>query len=309
MGSNNTEKLPVLSEPNEELDLDLADPLEKKWGNSKYLLLCIDRFSKFPSAKVVNKTSASSLLTFMSDHCHLHGYPKSIRADHESCFISNDFKNFCEKKNNNLISFTVGDHRFNGVVEGLIYTIKAKLIVTSFNEPKPTPNAAINKTIWNLHSRKQSSIGCSPFSKHFNRSPNTFCKSLVSRAISLDKEKSILSRDRPQDWGVNDIIEDSYLEETILDRRGYESDTMDKTDQDPQRAPLSNPFNQRGNWLRKTVNRREGEPYFKPLGGKHLSDTTQTVTLDNGHILRNQISPSRKLNLWLLKNFHQYRIP
>ena len=31
----------------------------------------------------------------------------------------------------------------------------------------------------------------------------------------------------------------------------------------------------------------EGEPYFKPLGGKPLSDTTHTVPLDNGHVLRN----------------------
>ena len=67
LGTNNTESLPILSEPNEELDLDFACPLDKNWGNSKYLLLCIDHFSKFPSAKVVNNTSASSLLSFMSD--------------------------------------------------------------------------------------------------------------------------------------------------------------------------------------------------------------------------------------------------
>ena len=53
------DKLPVLSEPNEQLDLDFAGPLEKIWGTSKYLILCIDRFSKFPSAKVANNTSAS----------------------------------------------------------------------------------------------------------------------------------------------------------------------------------------------------------------------------------------------------------
>ena len=72
LDSNNTEKIPVLSEPNEELNLEFAGPLEKNWGNSQYLLLCIDRFSKFPSAKKVNNTSASSFLTFMSDFCHLH---------------------------------------------------------------------------------------------------------------------------------------------------------------------------------------------------------------------------------------------
>ena len=57
LGTNNTEKLPILAESNEEVDLDFAGPLDKSCGNSKYLLLCIDRFSKFPSAKVVNNTS------------------------------------------------------------------------------------------------------------------------------------------------------------------------------------------------------------------------------------------------------------
>ena len=286
LGTNNTEKLLILTRPNEEVDLDFAGPLEKNWGNSKYLLLCIDRFSKFPSAKVLNNISASSILAFMTDYCNLHGFPKSIRADHVSCFPSYDFRNFCEKNNIKLILCTVGDHRSNGVVERLIYTVKAKLLAISFNDPKPSLNTAIDKIIWNIRSTKQSSIGCSPFSKHFNRSPNTFWKSLVSHAISLDKGKSILSKDRAQDWGADDVFEDGYLENIATDKRGYESDPSDKVDRNLHRAPLSNPFSQGGNWFRRSVNRREGEPYFKPLGGKPLSDTKHTVTLDNGHVIR-----------------------
>ena len=286
LGTNKTEKLPNLTEPNEEVDLDFAGPLDRSWGNAKYLLLCIDRFSKFPSAKVVNNTSTSSILIFMRDYCHLRGFPKSIRADHGSCFTSLDFRNFCEKNNINLILCTVGDHRSNGVVERLIYTVKAKLLAMSFNDPKPSLNTAIDKIIWNIRSTKQSSIGCSPFSKHFNRSPNTFWKSLVSHAISLDKGKSILTKDRAQDWGADDAFEDGYLEDRTIEERGYESDPADKVDRNLQRAPLSNPFSQGGNWFRKTSNRGEGEPYFKPLGSKPLSDTRHTVTLDNGHVIR-----------------------
>ena len=82
LGTNNTEKLQILSEPNEEVYLEFAGPLDINWGNSNYLLLCIGRFSKFPSAKVVKNTSASSILAFMTDFCHLDGFPKSIRVDH-----------------------------------------------------------------------------------------------------------------------------------------------------------------------------------------------------------------------------------
>ena len=95
-----------------------------------------------------------------------------------------------------------------------------------------------------------------------------------------------MSKDRAQDWGENDAFEDGYLENTAADKRGYESDPLDKLVRNLQRAPLSNPFSQRGNWFRKAVNRREGEPYFKPLGEKPLSDTKHMVTLDNGHMLR-----------------------
>ena len=37
LGTNKTAKLPILSEPNEEVDLDFAGPLDKNCGSSKYL--------------------------------------------------------------------------------------------------------------------------------------------------------------------------------------------------------------------------------------------------------------------------------
>ena len=217
----------------------------------------------------MNNTSASSILSLMTGYCHLHGFPKSIRADHGSFFTTFDFRNFCEKNKIKLILCTVGDHRSNGVVERLIYTVKAKLLAMSFNEPKSSYNTSIDKIIWNIRSTKQSSIRCSPFARHFNRSHNTFRKSLVSHATSLDKGKSILLKDRAQDWGADDAFEDGYLKNIASDKKGYESDPSDKAGRNLQRAPLSNLFSQGGNWFRKTVNRREGESYFKPLGESH----------------------------------------
>ena len=74
-----------------------------------------------------------------------------------------------------------------------------------------------------------------------------------------------------------------------------------------KRAPLSNPYTQGGKWFKKTVNRREGEPYFTTLGGKPLSDTKHTVTLENGHLLRKTVLAFKKINLRLPVNFQQFR--
>ena len=39
-----------------------------------------------------------------------------------------------------------------------------------------------------------------------------------------------MSRDRAQDWGANDKLEDGYLDNSVADKRGYESDPTDKSD-------------------------------------------------------------------------------
>ena len=60
-------ELPALSEPNEELNLNFAGPLDNNWGKNKYILLCIDRFSKFPSAKSTSSTSSNTVIEFLQD--------------------------------------------------------------------------------------------------------------------------------------------------------------------------------------------------------------------------------------------------
>ena len=110
---------------------------------------------------------------------------------------------------------------------------------------------------------------------------------LVSYAINLDKGELKNSKVRAQDWGANDTIEDSYLDNTVAGKMGYESDPTDKLDLSLHRTPLSNPFSQGGNWFRKTVNRLEGDPTrtFKSWLENYCR-TTHTVTLDNEHAFR-----------------------
>ena len=159
LGTDNITKLPTLSFANEEINLDFAGPLDAFWGKQKYIILCIDWFTKLPLAKIVGNTSANSVISFLNDYCHLQGFPWKIRVDHGSCFLSHNFKKFCEKFNIEIIFCTVGDHRSNGLVERLVYTIKSKLLAMSFELPKPALNSSIGKVIWNLRISKQASNG------------------------------------------------------------------------------------------------------------------------------------------------------
>ena len=195
-------ELPPLSEPNEEVNLDFAGPLDSYWGSKKYILLCIDRFSKFPSAKITSSTSLKTVIEFLQEYIFLHGIPYSIRVDHATCFTCQDFKSFCDSNNIKIIFCTVGDHRSNGLVEKLAHTVKIKLLAISEEHDKSTLQNAVSKIIWNLRSSYQSKIKCSPFEIHYNRKPNTIWKQLASGKPSfgiLDKGKSILSKERAKD--------------------------------------------------------------------------------------------------------------
>ena len=52
-------------EPNEEVQLDFAEPLPDKLNRDAYILVAIDKWSKFPTAKVVSNTTADIAIKFV----------------------------------------------------------------------------------------------------------------------------------------------------------------------------------------------------------------------------------------------------
>ena len=59
---NTLGKLPTVEELNPEKELDFAGPLPQVWGTKNYIMVCVDSFSKFPSAQITSSTSAKSII-------------------------------------------------------------------------------------------------------------------------------------------------------------------------------------------------------------------------------------------------------
>ena len=57
--------LPLLNAPNEEVHLDFAGPLSDKVGSQIYILVAIDRYSKYSSSMLTKSTGANKLLKLM----------------------------------------------------------------------------------------------------------------------------------------------------------------------------------------------------------------------------------------------------
>ena len=122
-----TEKnnLEILTEPNQEIQLDFAGPIISKTRGDTYILVAIDRFSKWPTAHICKSTNARTVLKFLTRYFTDNGTPRVIRTDNGSCFKSNEFKQFCDGQNIKWIRCTPNLHTGTGLVERLIRTIKS----------------------------------------------------------------------------------------------------------------------------------------------------------------------------------------
>ena len=84
LSKQNLGKLPPLSEPKEELQMDFAGPIPfKNYTDNYYVLVSVDRDSRFPTAQVYKKCNASTAIEYLEEYCRFHGKPRSIRCEHK----------------------------------------------------------------------------------------------------------------------------------------------------------------------------------------------------------------------------------
>ena len=130
----NLGKLPTLEEPNEELQMDFAGPITfRNHVDNYYILVTVDRYSRFPTAQVYKNCDTSTALEYLEEYCKFHGIPRSLRCDQAQAFKSRDFNVHCKDNNIKLVLAPAGDHRATGMVERLIQTIKRKLGVMAID--------------------------------------------------------------------------------------------------------------------------------------------------------------------------------
>ena len=184
--------LPLLTQPGQEMQLDYAGPLEDHKGKKIYLLVAIDRYSKFPSVKVTKSTGGKSTINFFRTFIDTHGISESIKTDQFSGFKGKAMKMFCTEKNIKQKLCPVGDHRGCGLVERTIQTIKQRLGVVLLDENVQLIKFCLSTIISDIRWNKQKTIKLSPFEAHFGRLPKSEFKIVRDKFLNesgrLDKE-------------------------------------------------------------------------------------------------------------------------
>ena len=106
--------LPKCSEPNDEIQIDFGGPILNENGIEQFFITSIDRYSKYPTAEIVNNASGPNILKFLNKYIYQHGVPRTIRLDQARCFTGKKFETFCTENNITPIYAPANDHRAIG---------------------------------------------------------------------------------------------------------------------------------------------------------------------------------------------------
>ena len=140
-----TEKnsLPPLNNPNEEIQLDFFGPITERTCRF-YILLSMDRYSKWPAASFCASTDSETAVNFLEQYIRLNGVPKIISTDKATAFTGRLFRDFCKKHYIKLIYGTPYIHTPTGLVERGVRTLKENLLTNikageRFGKPSTYP--------------------------------------------------------------------------------------------------------------------------------------------------------------------------
>jgi hypothetical protein len=107
-----------LSWPFAQWGLDMVGKLHKSWpGGHVYLLVAVDKFTKWIEACPVTSADPSSAVNFNKSIVFRFGVPHSIVTDNGTNFTSREFKEYCEGLGIKLKFASVAHPQTNGQVE------------------------------------------------------------------------------------------------------------------------------------------------------------------------------------------------
>ena len=146
--------------------LDMVGPLKKGSHKKKYLLVMVDKFTKWIEANPVKTAESGPVIDFISEVVHRYGVPHSIITNNGLNFIAEEMKTWCGKMGIKLDYASVYHPQTNSQVEranGLIMSgIKPKL-VRSLKESDTHLVEELDSVLWGLRTTLNRTTGYTPF--------------------------------------------------------------------------------------------------------------------------------------------------
>lgn len=146
--------LPKYAQPFHTLHLDHLGPFVETQKKNKYLLVCVDAFTKFVFIAAVPSTDSNNVICELKKISKIFGNPRRFITDSGSAFTSKLFKDYCSSQNIRLHNIATGlprangqAERFNKTILDCMKTMGADLDEDSWDECITSLQQAINSTV------------------------------------------------------------------------------------------------------------------------------------------------------------------
>jgi transposase InsO family protein len=147
--------------------LDQLGPLPKSSrGSHTYLLVVVDKFSKWIKAVPVTNHEATTAVKFFESIVYRYGVPNSIITDNGTNFTSGEFEEFAKELGIKIKYASVAHPKSNGQVEkanGLICAGLKKRLLRPLKRAAGAWVEKLSSVLWSLRTTSNASTGYTPF--------------------------------------------------------------------------------------------------------------------------------------------------
>jgi transposase InsO family protein len=153
----------------------MVGKLHKSWpGGHVYLLVAVDKFTKWIEATLVTTQDSTTTINFIKSIVFRFGVPHSIITDNGTNFTSKEFKNYCVSMGIKLNFAFVAHPQTNGQAEkanGLICNGIKKRLLAPLEKAKHTWVDELPSVLWSLRTTPDATTQETPFSWSTEQKP------------------------------------------------------------------------------------------------------------------------------------------
>jgi hypothetical protein len=143
-----------------------VEPFGTTPGGYRFILVAIDKFTKWVEVRPIAKVTSEEAAKFMQDITHRFGVPNRIITDLGTAFTGSAFGDFCQDNTIDVYYSSVTHPRCNGQVKRVKGKVLQAIKDCIFNDTSNYATrwlAELPYVIWGLRTQVSSSTGFSPF--------------------------------------------------------------------------------------------------------------------------------------------------
>jgi hypothetical protein len=231
--------------------LDSVGSFRTAPGGYRFILVAVDKFTKWIEVRPIAKVTSEEAAKFMQDITHCFGVPNKIITDLGTAFTGSAFWDFCEDNTIDVYYSSVAHPWCNGQVEranGMVLQALKDRIFDDASNYATRWLAKLPHLIWGLRTQVSSATGFAPFILVYDSEAIKFYEGEAeqTRRVDLDsleeQRMATVMRQNRHDQQLrryhdHNVKETSFNVGDLVLRRNQKTDGMHKLS-----APWEGPF-------------------------------------------------------------------